>query len=273
MKNKNWLCSLKLPIVITTLSTSLHALPTLGLTFTYEGKETLKSVQITTDDILGPYSKMNGSVYYYTQFTGRTSDGKYISFRCQPSGKTFMSGEYLPNDRTDPLWIRYATELAPIINSCTDWKYSRESSSYGADLSLVTTVDMWINDGVMWGNGWMSGPRIFKVPVSGVPSIKCNARVKNHMDFGLVPLAGTGGEKAIAYLLVDCNRDSTIHLSVNNGSDLTTEDGSRISFAYQKSSSVSADAPHEIAIEGTIETPPMGAGSHRWYVPIVVSYD
>lgn len=181
----------------------------------------------------------------------------------------FMSADDLEfMTPTNPTWIRYARLAEQSLDECTTWITIRDQ----ADHEDLMHGSLLFTDGYSSKYGY-TGVHINTFNVD--PSLNsCSTSLLQNMAFGVI----TGGpqepdKSAISQLLVECPKTSLLTIKVNNGNNLTTVDGSHITFKYDGSSMASAGTPLIINIIGTLVVGPSKPGSYSWSVPIMVSYE
>ncbi len=197
--------------------------------------------------------------------------GRRSLFLCTNNalGSNVVPSYKLPTDRSKEPWPEYTNKASYAINACASWKMYNGN----ADMSNLLEGYAFVYDGFVENNYLHSGMAIDRIPIN-YSSANCKAQMITDMDFGTIKLGMTDSTiPAQATLTIECDKHSNITISVNNGEDLESTEGSRITFNYEPSITVDGSIPLSLPIEGTLRLAPSRPGIYKWYVPILVSYE
>ncbi|ELF6832532.1 hypothetical protein RA808_003484 [Vibrio cholerae] len=211
-----------------------------------------------------PRNSIYDTSVHILRFTGPGTQPWTVGCRTSRIGP--ISSRELPSNPANPKRLRYMEQAAADLNNCSPW-VTREGK-YSAKLNNVS-IDY--NDGHTYGDfysRWASP----MTPINFRP-VECDAQISKQMGFGTLKSNSDLQPTANGAITITCNRDLSVKYSVNNGSVLTTSDGSVISFKYSSVNDVEADRPKELNVTGIMTTLPTSPGAYQWYVPVLVTYD
>lgn len=154
------------------------------------------------------------------------------------------------------------------------------SPPYGSPEDLHH-VEIWVkttgprNNHQYWYKFYVRGGPTNQDPVDPPPvPNKCMATITRQMNFGILPARSSGkAAQSIGMVEILCSGSSTLTMSINHNQPFSIPEGGLITFKQLPSNPVSAGpTPITIGIKGIMEEAPVNAGSYRWSIPIVMTY-
>lgn len=164
------------------------------------------------------------------------------------------------------LYLQFAEN---VVNSCPSWVLWVNS---GLDVTDLRIANIHVPDGTRIDQEYTREALFHSITISSSDT-SCSASIIKDMSFGVIPIDDSSTvPEAVAQVIVECSRNSTITLSVNNGKGLSNPDGSLINFYYPGSHELPSNSPWVINILGSLEVVPSKPGFYSWSVPITVSF-
>lgn len=271
MKNNKNCCLRAISKVIACVCLNCHLLSCYaedGFDYETNGSELVR-VELSSALMLGrgnpahlQGTDLNNHIFEFTDRQGK--QGRMVCYTRDTNHKSVYD---LPTDRSHPDWTEYVLKAAEMLNSCAWYQQSGDG-----DINNIYNVNISINDG--WSLNAKEKSGLWIGGLSGRPTpTHCVANVKDPIQFGTVSPSVEYSHQSIGSLVVECNKQSRIEINVNQGADLVSNDGSRITFSIWAPADVPGGVPTEIQIRGTLKRSPTKPGSYQWYVPILFSYE
>lgn len=190
--------------------------------------------------------------------------GLTSTFHCYELGQTEVPARTYKNTENPYVKQRYEEHLTRYVGECSKWRPRGEIHNLPISSWTLKVMDGFYdsNKSVWWWD---------KMPLN-TPDSACTTTVTDTIDFGNIS-PNSQDLSVSGSLTIVCNMNASVTVKVNGNSNLTSVDGSIISFDRVKKLAVMAETPTLIPIRSTMINGPKSPGSYMWFAPVIVSYD
>ncbi|EGR4451749.1 hypothetical protein DDM97_18000 [Vibrio cholerae] len=239
---------------------------------TINGHTVLTEVVVQVPDLLQTGTITSGLATINKLYVVFYSDkGNPFEFECiQSDFKTSYPAIEVAEDGSYKMREQYARELVEGVTRCQNFEGYPTNEGYLKDDDISSwSID--ITDGFsynsVYGGMYISG----LTPIAPSPN-HCSVQIMDNIRYGSLP-QNASNILATGSLLLTCDNPTDVRVSVNHEQDLVNQDGSEISFEYDKNVDVDGGGEIELEIRANLLKGPKVPGSYSWSVPVTISYN